>query len=126
MSENYSATENYVGVVSFFTAARVSNKHDPIIKVEEQFKESSEVSNTLLGVNRAEVQLSLFSNVSSYGLDPDEFETFSWTSGNSFSNWDRRYSTKYGENRYNTKESEETEESEAVAFGPEPRPCKRK
>ena len=41
MSENYSAEENYVGVVSFFTAARVTNKHDPIIKVEEQFKESS-------------------------------------------------------------------------------------
>ena len=58
MSENYSAEENYVGVVSFFTAARQVNKHDPTIKVEEQFKETSEVSNTLLGVNRTEVQLS--------------------------------------------------------------------
>ena len=116
MSENYSAEENYVGVVSFFTAARVVNKHDPIIKVEEQFKETSEVSNTLLGVNRAEVQLSLFSNVSSYGLDPDEFETFSWTSGTSFGSWDSRYSKLYGENRYNTKESEETEES-AIRIG---------
>ena len=116
MSENYSAEENYVGVVSFFTAARQVNKHDPTIKVEEQFKESSEVSSTLLGVNRAEVQLSLFSNVSSYGLDPDEFETFSWTSGISFSAWDTRYSTLYGENRYNTKESEETEES-AIRIG---------
>ncbi len=116
MSENYSAEENYVGVVSFFTAAKVVNKHDPTIKVEEQFKESSEVSNTLLGVNRAEVQLSLFSNVSSYGLDPDEFETFSWTSGTSFESWDRRYSKLYGENRYNTKESEETEES-AIRIG---------
>ena len=108
MSENYSATENYVGVVSFFTAARIVNKHNPTLKVEEQFKESSEVSNTLLGVNRAEVQLSLFSNVSSYGLDPDEFETFSWTSGVSFGTWDARYSKRYGENRYNTRESEET------------------
>ena len=116
MSENYSAEENYVGVVSFFTAARVVNKHDPTINVEEQFKETSEVSNTLLGVNRAEVQLSLFSNVSSYGLDPDEFETFSWTSGSSFSTWDTRYSKLYGENRYNTKESEETEES-AIRIG---------
>ena len=111
MSENYSAAENYVGVVSFFTAARITNKHNPTLKVEEQFKESSEVSNTLLGVNRAEVQLSLFSNVSSYGLDPDEFETFSWTSGISFGSWDARYSKLYGENRYNTRESEETEES---------------
>ena len=116
MSENYSAEENYVGVVSFFTAAKVSNKHDPTIKIEEQFKETSEVSTTLLGVNRAEVQLSLFSNVSSYGLDPDEFETFSWTSGQSFSSWDNRYSKLYGENRYNTKESEETEES-AIRIG---------
>ena len=61
-------------------------------------------------------KLSLFSNVSSYGLDPDEFETFSWTSGNSFGTWDTRYSKLYGENRYNTKESEETEES-AIRIG---------
>ena len=116
MSENYSAAENYVGVVSFFTAARVVNKHDPTLKIEEQFKETSEVSSSLLGVARAETQLSLFSNVSSYGLDPDEFETFSWTSGSSFGSWDNRYSTLYGENRYNTKESEETEES-AIRIG---------
>ena len=116
MSENYSAEDSYVGVVSFFTAAKIINKHNPTIKVEEQFKETSEVSTTLLGVNRAEVQLSLFSNVSSYGLDPDEFETFSWTSGTSFGSWDNRYSKLYGENRYNTKESEETEES-AIRIG---------
>ena len=116
MSENYSAEENYVGVVSFFTAARVVNKHDPIIKVEEQFKETSEVSNTLLGVNRAEVQLSLFSNVSSYGLDPDEFEVFTYTEPGSYESWDTRYSTLYGENRYDAKESEETEES-AIRIG---------
>ena len=64
-------------------------------KIEESFKESSEVSNTLLGVNRAEVQLSLFSNVSSYGLDPDEFETYSYTGGNSFGSWDRRFISKF-------------------------------
>ena len=98
-------------MVSFFTAARAVNKHNPTLKVEEQFKETSEVSNTLLGVNRAEVQLSLFSNVSSYGLDPDEFETFSYTDGTSFSSWDTRYSKLYGENRYNIQETEETEES---------------
>ena len=111
MSENYSAAENYVGVVSFFRPTKIINKHNPTLKIEEQFKESSEVSNTLLGVNRAEVQLSLFSNVSSYGLDPDEFETFSYTDGSSFGSWDRRYSKLYGENRYNVQETEETEES---------------
>ena len=111
MSENYSAAENYVGVVSFFRPTKIVNKHNPTLKIEEQFKESSEVSNTLLGVNRAEVQLSLFSNVSSYGIDPDEFETFSYTDGTSFTSWDRRYSKLYGENRYNVQETEETEES---------------
>jgi len=111
MSENYSAAENYVGVVSFFRPTKIVNKHNPTLKIEEQFKESSEVSSTLLGVNRAEVQLSLFSNVSSYGLDPDEFETFSYTDGTSFTSWDRRYSKLYGENRYNVQETEETEES---------------
>ena len=111
MSENYSAAENYVGVVSFFRPTKIVNKHNPTLKIEEQFKESSEVSNTLLGVNRAEVQLSLFSNVSSYGIDSDEFETFSWTDGNSFGSWDTRFSRTYGEDRYNVKETEETQES---------------
>ncbi len=121
MSENYSAQENYVGVVSFFSVSKQSQKHDPTLKIEEAFKESSEVSNTLLGVNRAEVQLSLFSNVSSYGLDPDEFELFSWSSTYSFASWDQRYSNTYAENRYNTKESEETQES-AIRIGSFPVP----
>ena len=118
MSENHFAEENYVGIVSFFKIQdaqgrrlTVVNKHDPTLKIEEQFKETSEVSSTLLGVNRAEVQLSLFSNVSSYGLDPDEFETFIYTDPISFPRWDERYSTLYGENRYNVKDSEETQES---------------
>lgn len=43
------------------------------LKVEEQFPEVSQVSNTLLGVPRAETQLSLFSDVSSYGLDTENW-----------------------------------------------------
>ena len=58
----------------------VQKKSDPVLKINEQFPTQSEVSSTLLGVNRAETQLSLFSDVSSYGLDNDEFEFFS-TSG---------------------------------------------
>ena len=109
---NAQTTEpNYVGLVTFFTSTKQTNKHDPTITIEEQFRETSEVSTTLLGVNRAETQLSLFSNVSSYGLDPDEFETFSWSGGNSFTSWDRRFSKLYGQNRYNAKETEETQES---------------
>ena len=129
MSENYdrlkvaaanalTSNTNYIGTVSFFKIQdsqgrrlTVVKKHNPTLKIVEQFKETSEVSTTLLGVNRAETQLSLFSNVSSYGIDPDEFETFSYSSGVSFGSWDRRFSSLYGENRYNSKETEETQES---------------
>jgi hypothetical protein len=43
----------------------------PII---EQFPEQSEVSRTLLGINRETTQQSLFSNVSVYGLDSKDWE----------------------------------------------------
>ena len=88
----------------------INIKSNPVIKIEEQFKESSEVSTTLLGINRAETQLSLFSNVSSYGLDPDEFEFYQFSSGNSFSSWENRRNSLYG-NRYTAKQTEETQES---------------
>ena len=42
-------------------------------KIEEVFASTSEVSSTLLGIDRAETQLSLFSNVSTYGFNSDEF-----------------------------------------------------
>lgn len=44
------------------------------LPVAEAFPEFSEVSSTLLGVARAEEQLSLFSDVSSYGLDSENWE----------------------------------------------------
>lgn len=57
---------------------QVNNKNEPggggPIKVEEQFKETSEVSSSLLGVPRAEEQLSLFSDVATYGLDVDNWD----------------------------------------------------
>ena len=61
-----------------------------IFKTEEAFKETSEVSSSLLGIPRAETQLSLFSNVSSYGLNNDEFEFFTFNGGISFGTWDTR------------------------------------
>jgi hypothetical protein len=85
-------------------------KSRPTIKIAEQFNESSEVSTTLLGVNRAETQLSLFSNVSSYGLDPDEFEFYAVNSGISFGSWEERRNAVYGY-RYRAKQTEETQES---------------
>jgi hypothetical protein len=85
-------------------------KSRPTIKIAEQFRESSEVSTTLLGVNRAETQLSLFSNVSSYGLDPDEFEFYAVNSGISLGSWEERRNAVYGY-RYRAKQTEETQES---------------
>ena len=79
-------------------------------KIEESFRETSEVSTTLLGINRAETQLSLFSNVSSYGLEKDSFEFYSFNGGNNFASWDTRQNKTYG-SRYNARLSEEVEES---------------
>ena len=85
-------------------------KSDPVLKIQEQFPESSEVSSTLLGVDRAETQLSLFSDVSSYGLDNDEFEFFDTFGGTSDPRWENRVNQTYGE-RYRGKLFEETQES---------------
>lgn len=85
-------------------------KSDVVWKVEEQFKESSEVSRTLLGVDRSEVQLGIFANVSSYGLDSDEFEFYSYNTGNSFSSWENRRNEIYGK-RYLATRTEEVQES---------------
>jgi len=85
-------------------------KADNIIKIAEVFRESSEVSSTLLGVDRAETQLSLFSNVSSYGLDTTEFEQFSVTGGLSLAEWVQRSNLIYGKH-YDATVGENTMES---------------
>ena len=97
-------------IISVKRKTQIRARSNPLFKIEEQFKEASEVSTTLLGISRAEVQLSLFSNVSSYGIDPDEFEFYSFNSGNSFSSWENRSNKVYG-NRYLAKLTEETQES---------------
>jgi hypothetical protein len=75
-------------------------------KVEEQFAEFSEVSTSLLGYPKAEAQLSLFSNVSSYGLDADEFLWYQASqSTNSPYIWETRKNRTYGNHyRHNLRE----------------------
>ena len=85
-------------------------KFDITWKIAETFKDTSEVSSSLLGIPRAETQLGLFSNVSSYGLDSNEFEYYTWNDGYSFSRWDRRRNEVYG-NRYSAQLTEEVQES---------------
>ncbi len=98
------------GDVVFNRLQRVIYESDNVLKIAEIFKETSEVSTTLLGVNRAEVQLSLFSNVSSYGLNKDDWETYSYNSGTSKVSWERRINKTYGQ-RYTARIEEETQES---------------
>ena len=96
--------------ITFFRSGTATYAADNVLKVAEEFRETSEVSTTLLGVNRAETQLSLFSNVSSYGLNNDDWESFSYNTGSSKPSWDRRANKIYG-NRYLARIEEETQES---------------
>ncbi len=96
--------------IRFIRANDLIFESDNVFKVEEQFKETSEVSSTLLGVNRAEVQLSLFSNVSSYGIQKDDWETYNYNSGTSKSSWETRVNDIYGR-KYLARIEEETQES---------------
>lgn len=91
------------------------------VKVVEQFAESSIVSTTLLGVNRAEVQLSLFSDVSTLGFDDDSWEFFSYRRpGRAFGPWLRRQTEDFGPH-YDAEMIEETQE-QAVRIGAFPIP----
>jgi hypothetical protein len=81
------------------------------LKIQEQFPESSEVSSSILGIPRAETQLSLFSDVGSYGLDDDEWETVKFFGSNkTYARWLKRKNKIYG-NRFEPKLSEEVNES---------------
>jgi len=73
-----------------------------ILPVAERFAATSEVSSSLLGVDRAETQLGLFSNVSTYGLDTDAFVFYTDNPANGPSVWTRRKSAN-GENHYPAK-----------------------
>lgn len=68
---------------------------DPVEMIE-QFPEFSQVSSTLLGVPRAETQLSLFSDVSTYGLNPEEFEFYRFNSLQRPTSWYTRFNETYG------------------------------
>ncbi len=66
------------------------------LPVEEQFPETSQVSSSLLGVPRAEEQLSLFSDVATYGLDEDQWNEYTYTEGVHPYQWYRKENPVYG------------------------------
>tara|TARA_R110000744_G_scaffold39947_2_gene90730 strand:+ start:3487 stop:3864 length:378 start_codon:yes stop_codon:yes gene_type:complete len=84
-------TEDEATIGSFSTMAGstsvyINNRdNNPIIPIpiEEQFSETSEVSSSLLGIPRAEEQLSLFSDVSTYGLDEDNWNYYTFSGASS-------------------------------------------
>ena len=91
------------------------------VKVIEQFSETSPVSTTLLGIDRSEVQLSLFSDVSVLGFDDDSWEFFSFRKpGRAFGPWLNRQTEDFG-NHYDAQMIEETQE-QAIRIGAFPIP----
>lgn len=96
------------------TSVVINNDTSRSVKIRENFPESSEVSTTLLGIPRAETQLSLFSDVSTYGLNPEEFEFYSFNSGYLRpGGWYTRRNDVYG-NHYFPRLKEETNEQALV------------
>ena len=85
-----------------------------IWSIEEQFPEFSDVSTTILGVPKAEEQLSLFADVSSYGQDDSRFVFYSADGGGyQPTEWVTRRSELYGDH-FRSRLREEKEESAIV------------
>ena len=83
-------------------------------KVAEKFAGVSEVSNSILGVPKAEEQLSLFADVSTYGTDDSRFVSYRADGGvNQPAEWTTRKSEFYG-NHYRSRIREEKTESAIV------------
>jgi hypothetical protein len=57
------------------------------IPILERFSETSEVSNSLLGVPRGEQQLSLFADVATYGLDEDNWNYYTFSNATYPGEW---------------------------------------
>ena len=77
----------------------IQKERSGTLKIEEQFASTSEVSSTLLGIDRAETQLGLFSNVSTYGINEDEFVFYTDNPATGPSVWSRR-ETEEGDYHY--------------------------
>lgn len=81
------------------------------IPIQERFAAFSEVSTNLLGVERAEEQLSLFSDVSSYGLDPDNWNYYSVGKNKFPQEWYNRKHPIFGERKFADFYEETTEQA---------------
>jgi hypothetical protein len=108
------------GVSKNSTPVIVNDGSSPL-KVVEQFPSTTEVSSSLLGIPRAETQLGLFADVSTYGLDSNSWDTFSYddTTSNPIQ-WQYRKNATYG-NRHPV-QLEEISNEQALALTAFPTP----
>ena len=108
---NFLYTKTDVELPGFFNARKamsvvVNNEKNinvipggPLL-VREQFPEVSEVSASLLGVPRKNVQQSLLADVSVYGLDSNTWEFYRSPAPYAPSEWINRFNNKYGNRFY--------------------------
>ena len=88
------STNNSDNALSVFT--NNTSVGDLSLPIAEQFPTESEVSSSLLGIPRAEEQLSLFSDVATYGLDEDNWAYYTYTSATQPPEWYKKESPVYG------------------------------
>jgi len=90
------------------------------IAIQEQFKETSAVSSSILGVPRLGKQQSLLSDVSIYGLDENTWEFYRSPNPDAPAEWSTRLNNTYG-NRYNARLNEyDKEQALALELFPTP------
>lgn len=96
-------TEEEAALSSFTSSANALSVHvnnKPLdggtIPVIEQFADTSAVSSSLLGIPRAEEQLSLFSDVATYGLDEEQWNEYQFSDANIPRQWYRKENPVYG------------------------------
>jgi hypothetical protein len=108
------------GVSKNSTPVIVNDGLSPI-KVVEQFPSTTEVSSSLLGIPRAETQLGLFADVSTYGLDSNSWDSFSYDDSEyNPIQWQYRKNATYG-NRHPS-QLEEVPNEQALALTAFPTP----
>ena len=78
---------------------KIVKERTGVLPVAERFAATSEVSSSLLGIDRAETQLGLFSNVSTYGFNTDDFVFYTDNPRNGPNVWVYRESAS-GESHY--------------------------
>jgi len=89
-----SSTNNSLNALSVFT--NNTSIGDLSLPVAEQFPVESAVSSSLLGVPRSEEQLSLFSDVATYGLDEDNWSYYIYSGATTPVEWYRKENPIYG------------------------------